>query len=714
MIFSFSVTLAASLFLATTDATLLYQRGSYRHVADVLLQAKELSWEDQYRLIQSLLMIEHYDEAWERALSLSFSQKDELHQFLVAFLASEMMQRPLPTNQNITLPILTSWLKESATNPFFSTNLIQRIFYTAYTLNPSLIPPPHLSYLTPLLSAWQNFSQGDSTQLQLLLSNTPFLFISWQQFTNTLINLSNLPSNSYPLLWSYLARLPAPIQNTLASNYIPLLPPSSRWNAEIEYALAKNQKGKAITILENTLASKTLTTIEDFQKAIAWANRLKSYSLTEQLAQEGIRRFGSLFHSDYAQSLIRQKKKEQLFQWYEVNETNIINQNVSLAVFRLLIENRDPRLLIWLRNRLQTKPHPSFFLTLAIFELENNRTQKAYELFLELLFDYPFTYEWCVATDYEKHLRQQYNAIFTEWYTDSTNKLSTLSLQQRLLTSLSLAFITGNLPFPNRFSNDLAQYQKVFFETHLSLTPTEKSLFNQCRSYANTSWTNFPRELSAYIDTLLQTPNNRLKFSWYGYDLYTAINDRGIAISRLDYLTRRYTGREGIILLPYEMQTKLFPIDPIQEILPVISNTNNALWVLAAYRQESHFRKHVESSAGAYGYAQLMPSTARLLARNLKQPELHHHDYDDNILLGNTFYAYLLKKYEFIPYALAAYNAGEGAVNSWKRISPLPLWIESIPYQETRDYVKVIYQQTAFYRFIYREDYNIPLFLRSF
>ncbi|MFN3660873.1 MAG: transglycosylase SLT domain-containing protein, partial [Brevinematales bacterium] len=122
----------------------------------------------------------------------------------------------------------------------------------------------------------------------------------------------------------------------------------------------------------------------------------------------------------------------------------------------------------------------------------------------------------------------------------------------------------------------------------------------------------------------------------------------------------------------------------------------------------SHFRKDVTSSAGAYGYAQLMPKTARQLAQNLNRPELTPYDYDDNILLGNSFYAYLFHRYGWIPFAIAAYNAGEGAVTTWKKRYPFrsPLWIECIPYEETRNYAKVIWQNAAFYRRIYPEYFG--------
>jgi soluble lytic murein transglycosylase len=115
----------------------------------------------------------------------------------------------------------------------------------------------------------------------------------------------------------------------------------------------------------------------------------------------------------------------------------------------------------------------------------------------------------------------------------------------------------------------------------------------------------------------------------------------------------------------------------------------------ALIREESHFAVHARSSTGALGLAQLMPSTARLVAGSLRlrsfttasllQPER-------NIQLGSAYLAQLIHQFAGNKIlAVAAYNAGPGAVRKWlggRPDQPMDEWVEEIPVQETRDYVK--------------------------
>jgi soluble lytic murein transglycosylase len=129
-------------------------------------------------------------------------------------------------------------------------------------------------------------------------------------------------------------------------------------------------------------------------------------------------------------------------------------------------------------------------------------------------------------------------------------------------------------------------------------------------------------------------------------------------------------------------------------------------WVFAVIRQESAYGLEAESVVGALGLMQIMPSTAKVLAkenkiRRFKIEELFTPE--RNIQLGTYYLAQLRKKYDGnMLLASAAYNAGPSRVNSWLRNSPdmdIEMWVETIPYKETRNYVKniltyqIIYQQ---------------------
>ncbi len=124
-------------------------------------------------------------------------------------------------------------------------------------------------------------------------------------------------------------------------------------------------------------------------------------------------------------------------------------------------------------------------------------------------------------------------------------------------------------------------------------------------------------------------------------------------------------------------------------------------WALAITRRESAFRFDAHSHAGAHGLMQIMPKTAEYLERKLvSQHELQQ--VPTNIRLGTSYLAELRGRLgNNWVLATAAYNGGIYRVYEWLPAQPIDVdrWIETIPFKETRDYVKNVlaYQQ------IYRE-----------
>jgi soluble lytic murein transglycosylase len=128
----------------------------------------------------------------------------------------------------------------------------------------------------------------------------------------------------------------------------------------------------------------------------------------------------------------------------------------------------------------------------------------------------------------------------------------------------------------------------------------------------------------------------------------------------------------------------------------------------ALMREESALDPEALSWAGAYGLTQLMPSTARAVARelHLKRPSNDSLlDPDLNLHLGATYLGRLLRRFGGNPfYALASYNAGPGAVNAWREAKPtleLDEWVEEIPIAETRGYVKRVLRSYDAYHLLY-------------
>lgn len=126
---------------------------------------------------------------------------------------------------------------------------------------------------------------------------------------------------------------------------------------------------------------------------------------------------------------------------------------------------------------------------------------------------------------------------------------------------------------------------------------------------------------------------------------------------------------------------------------------------MAVARRESAFNPQARSPVGAMGLMQLMPATARKVARdaNLGRPTRQSlQDAPLNIQLGSRYLAELLEEFKGNRVlALAAYNAGPHRVNNWlgkdDEAVPADVWIESIPFRETRDYVQAVLTYRALF-----------------
>lgn len=132
-------------------------------------------------------------------------------------------------------------------------------------------------------------------------------------------------------------------------------------------------------------------------------------------------------------------------------------------------------------------------------------------------------------------------------------------------------------------------------------------------------------------------------------------------------------------------------------------------------REESLFKKDATSWVGAKGLMQLMPSTARMIqgAVMAHTPTTELTNPLNNILLGSHYLKLMKQKFSGqMPLAIMAYNAGPGNVNKWlrkattdKALQDLDMFIEEIPFSETKGYVKRVMRSMNVYGAMYNEDY---------
>jgi soluble lytic murein transglycosylase len=128
--------------------------------------------------------------------------------------------------------------------------------------------------------------------------------------------------------------------------------------------------------------------------------------------------------------------------------------------------------------------------------------------------------------------------------------------------------------------------------------------------------------------------------------------------------------------------------------------------ILAVARRESLFKPDARSAAGAVGLLQLLPITARRAAAVMGRPAPSDRDLQDPSVavdLGAWYLSELLGRFKDPAIAVAAYNAGPRAVAPWVKAAvgqPLDVFVEEIPYKETRKYVKIVVGSWSAYRLL--------------
>jgi soluble lytic murein transglycosylase len=132
--------------------------------------------------------------------------------------------------------------------------------------------------------------------------------------------------------------------------------------------------------------------------------------------------------------------------------------------------------------------------------------------------------------------------------------------------------------------------------------------------------------------------------------------------------------------------------------------------VASLIRQESEFNPAAISPANAMGLMQILPSVGHQLAKSEKIKGFNDAmllDPSTNIQLGTLYFKQLLAKYDgHLEYALAAYNAGSGRVDDWRKNNYRDIheFVESIPFTETREYVEAIMRNVAVYQRLYQDQ----------
>jgi tetratricopeptide (TPR) repeat protein len=167
---------------------------------------------------------------------------------------------------------------------------------------------------------------------------------------------------------------------------------------------------------------------------------------------------------------------------------------------------------------------------------------------------------------------------------------------------------------------------------------------------------------------------------------------------RYCFAVKSQAAERKIYTLPREFLRLQYPI---RYAFTIMENYPELTLALAMIWQESLFDAYAVSPANAKGLMQIIPPTAKMIAAELGVSDYAYSDPLTSIRFGMYYFRKMLQEFNSIPLSLAAYNAGPIRVRRWVRNDPnseTDAFIELIPYDETRNYVKYILARQQIYR----------------
>lgn len=136
--------------------------------------------------------------------------------------------------------------------------------------------------------------------------------------------------------------------------------------------------------------------------------------------------------------------------------------------------------------------------------------------------------------------------------------------------------------------------------------------------------------------------------------------------------------------------------------------------LMAIARRESAFYPDARSPVGARGLMQIMPATGKEVARSLgaRHRTTDLYEVEHNVHLGSAYYRQLLDRYNGNRiFALTAYNAGPHRVDRWRNKGdqgvPVDVWVETIPYRETRNYVQAVLAYNVVFQYLMGDTHRL-------
>ena len=389
---------------------------------------------------------------------------------------------------------------------------------------------------------------------------------------------------------------------------------------------------------------------------------------------------------------------------------------------RLVSSNPKRALQLWEeakhKNLLDADQKQTFLSHLALYRALRNKPdssewfdQVEAESYNEGLLDWQIRYslrqhEWARVKSLIKHSTKQDTPAWQYWLARADEALGNQEEARVLYQELAqqrqyYGFLASvRLKQPMAFEHEDASTDPHILEPYRAITDQIKMLYSQnqrleASRMANDFISELPKEKkSAFVAWLAND------LHWTGKSVYLS-GDKAL----VNQLSLRFPLAHRSLVQQYSKQYD------VPEAL-----------IYAIIRQESAFRGDVISPVGAHGLMQLMPATAKQVARR------EHVTYSNskalfspntNINLGVAYLNHLAARFDHNPLLMvAAYNAGPHQVNRWIKTHPIQekeidVWIDTLPWAETRNYLKAVMAFYAVYQHRLQQTPNLTAFTQQ-
>lgn len=392
-----------------------------------------------------------------------------------------------------------------------------------------------------------------------------------------------------------------------------------------------------------------LTRLNDFAKAVF---RAQFKDLSRDIFKYVVKKNNKEIHEDAL-----------FFYMWTYLATNDYKEAMDLAKKYDLVGSKakilDPRLKFWIAQTYEA--------------LDDKK--ESIRIFEDIVFNHPLSFYSIMSVKKLQVLKPESTAV-TFYSTKASEKPATISFDHKKLdddfkSSLIRLKAWAKIDSQRMMKLELKRLKRHNMPAHVVTLPTDKQLAARSDLHL----------INAHI--ILDAQNYLATFRY----LYEVLDKREVIFSR------------ALIEI-------LYPRPYLKELTAALKkDTLDPLIVLALIRQESVFNPMARSPVGARGLMQLMPTTARRMRKSVR--DVHLVNPKTNLELGTQYFKGLVKRYDGnLVYVLSAYNAGEGRVERWKGNSlfdsekAILKNIESIPFLETRNYVKLIFRNIFFYKLL--------------